>query len=93
VRLPDGGGPPEVFPPSAGFLEAFGLVTSGSRSSICVFLDATAKRMPCDLDHPRTRASPLTRAFAARACHTGVWRWVGSAAAVATNVNDNSPRR
>jgi hypothetical protein len=49
---------PEVFPPSAGFLEAFGLVTSGNRSSICVFLDATAKRMPCDLDH-RPRAGEL----------------------------------
>jgi hypothetical protein len=57
VRLPRRV-PPEVFPPSAGFLEAFGLVTSGNRSSICVFLDATAERMPCDLDH-RPRAGEL----------------------------------
>ena len=49
---------PRGFPPSAGFLEAFGLVTSGNRSSICVFLDATAERMPCDLDH-RPRAGEL----------------------------------
>jgi len=47
--------PPEIFPPLAGFLEAFGLVTSSNRSTICVFLDATAERMPCDLDH-RPRA-------------------------------------
>jgi hypothetical protein len=50
--------PSKVFLPSAGFLEAFGLVTSGNRSSICVFLDATAKRMPGDLDH-RPRAGEL----------------------------------
>jgi hypothetical protein len=50
--------PPEVFPPSPVFLEGLGLVTSGNRSSICVFLDATAERMPCDLDH-RPRAGEL----------------------------------
>ena len=59
--MPQSGGaatrrvPPEVLPASAGFLEAFGLVTSSNRSSICVFLDAAAERMPCNLDH-RPRA-------------------------------------
>ena len=57
MRLPDECSQ-RFFRPQRASLEAFGLVTSGNRSSICVFLDATAERMPCDLDH-RPRAGEL----------------------------------
>ena len=57
MRLPDECSQ-RFFRPQRASLEAFGLVTSGNRSSICVFLDATAERMPCDLDH-RRRAGDL----------------------------------